>query len=441
MVVINVLRSTIVQPAEVTPKRRLWLSNLDLVTPHHHTLFVFFYRPDGSANFFDAAVLRDALSQVLVPFYPMAGRLTRGQDGRIAIDCNGEGVLFVEADAETTVDDFGDFAPTSELEQLIPKPNADYTNGISAFPLLLLQVTHFKCGGAALGVGTQHHVVDGSSAIHLMNSWTDVARGVGIAVQPVIDRTLLRARDPPNPSFTHIEYQPPPSMNTSAAQVASPAAVRIFKLTREQLNLLKAKAPPGDSYSTYVLLATHVWRCVCIARDLPPDQMTKMYIATDGRQRVQPPLPQGYFGNAIFTTTPIAAAGEVTSPEGGPSPAAKTIKEGLVRMDANYLQSALDYLEMQPNLEALVRGARTYRCPTLGLTSWTHMPIYDIDFGWGRPIFMGPARIGYEGLAFVLPSAAGDGGLSVAISLQPDHMLKFQKLIYDIYFEVRLSML
>ncbi|KAG6517951.1 hypothetical protein ZIOFF_021351 [Zingiber officinale] len=106
MVVINVLRSTIVQPAEATPKRRLWLSNLDLVTPHHHTLFVLFYRPDGSANFFDAAVLRDALSQ---------------------------------ADAETTVDDFGDFAPTRELEQLIPKLNADYTNGISAFPLLLLQ--------------------------------------------------------------------------------------------------------------------------------------------------------------------------------------------------------------------------------------------------------------------------------------------------------------
>ncbi|KAG6520821.1 hydroxycinnamoyltransferase-like [Zingiber officinale] len=432
MAVINVRRSTMVRPAEATPHRRLWLSNLDLVTPHHHTLSVYFYRPGGSANFFDAAVLRDALARVLVPFYPMAGRLARGEDGRIVIDCNGEGALFVEADAEATVDD--DFAPTGELEQLVPKPNADYTDGISAFPLLLLQVTHFKCGGAALGVGTQHHVVDGVSGLHLINSWSDVARGLGISVQPVIDRTLLRARDPPNPSFPHIEYQPPPSMkNTTAAQIPVPAAaVRIFKLTREQLNLLKAKSPPGGSYSTYVLLAAHVWRCACIARDLPPDQMTKMYIATDGRQRVQPPLPQGYFGNVVFTTTPIAEAGEVTSPEGGPSPAAKTIQEALVRMDASYLQSALDYLEMQPNLEALVRGAHTYRCPTLGLTSWARLPIHDADFGWGRPIFMGPARIGYEGLAFVLPSAAGDGGLSVAISLQPDHMLKFQKLVYDI---------
>ncbi|XP_042472146.1 shikimate O-hydroxycinnamoyltransferase-like [Zingiber officinale] len=137
MVVINVLRSTIVQPAEATPKRRLWLSNLDLVTPHHHTLFVLFYRPDGSANFFDAAVLRDALSQ----------------DGRIAIDCNGEGVLFVEADAETTVDDFGDFAPTRELEQLIPKLNADYTNGISAFPLLLLQALPLRLPSFTFSIG------------------------------------------------------------------------------------------------------------------------------------------------------------------------------------------------------------------------------------------------------------------------------------------------
>ncbi|KAG6520840.1 hypothetical protein ZIOFF_017901 [Zingiber officinale] len=307
-----------------------------------------------------------------------------------------------------------------------------------------LVVTHFKCGGAALGVGMQHHAADGFSGLHFINSWSDVARGIGITIQPFIDRTLLRARDPPNPSFTHIEYLPPPSMkdslpsNTmpptinSAKSSSSTTAVNIFKLTREQLNLLKAKAPPGGNYSTYVLLAAHVWRCTCIARDLQPDQMTKMYIATDGRQRIQPPLPQGYFGNVIFTATPIAPASEVASSEGGPSPAAKTILEALSRMDASYLQSALDYLEMQPDLGALVRGAHTFRCPNIGLTSWVRLPIHDADFGWGRPIFMGPGGIAYEGLSFVLPSPTGDGSLSLAISLQPDHMLKFQKLIYDI---------
>ncbi|XP_042474076.1 hydroxycinnamoyltransferase-like [Zingiber officinale] len=442
MVMINVRRSTMVRPAEPTPQRRLWNSNLDLVVPRLHTPVVYFYRPVGSANFFDAEMMRDALARALVPFYPMAGRLARDEDGRIEIDCNGEGVLFVEADAEATVDDFGDFAPTMELKQLIPK--VDYTEDISAFPLLVVQVTHFKCGGAALGVGLQHYAADGFSGLYFLNSWSDVARGIGITIQPFIDRTLLRARDPPNPSFTHIEYLPPPSMkdslpsNTmpptinSAKSSSSTTAVNIFKLTREQVDLLKAKAPPGGNYSTYVLLAAHVWRCTCIARDLQPDQMTKMYIATDGRQRMQPPLPQGYFGNVIFSATPIAPAGEVASSEGGPSPAAKTILETLSRMDASYLQSALDYLEMQPDLGALVRGARTFSCPNIGITSWVRLPIHDADFGWGRPIFMGPGGIPYEGLSFVLPSPTGDGSLSLAISLQADHMLKFQKLIYDI---------
>ncbi|KAG6520834.1 hypothetical protein ZIOFF_017895 [Zingiber officinale] len=143
MVVINVRRSTMVRPAEPTPQRRLWNSNLDLVVPRLHTPVVYFYRPVGSANFFDAEMMRDALARALVPFYPMAGRLARDEDGRIEIDCNGEGVLFVEADAEATVDDFGDFAPTMELKQLIPK--VDYTEDISAFPLLVVQVLTAFC--------------------------------------------------------------------------------------------------------------------------------------------------------------------------------------------------------------------------------------------------------------------------------------------------------
>ncbi|CAL9099438.1 unnamed protein product [Musa acuminata var. zebrina] len=445
MVEINVRRSTMVRPAEPTPRRQLWNSNLDLVVPRFHTPSVYFYRPDGSADFFDAAVMRDALARALVLFYPMAGRLGRDEDGRIEIDCNGQGVLFVEADTGASVDDFGDFAPTMELKQLIPK--VDYTDDISAFPLLVLQVTYFKCGGVSLGVGMQHHVADGFSGLHFINSWSDVARGVGIAVRPFIDRTLLRARDPPTPSYPHVEYQPAPPMKNAPPATTSPpinsvkaagaaaTAVNIFKLTRAQLNLLKSKAAPGGAFSTYALLAAHVWRCVCVARDLPPDQPTKMYIATDGRQRLRPKLPEGYFGNVIFTATPVALAGEVAAAAaagGVPALAAGRIQESLARMDNEYLWSALDYLEMQPDLGALVRGAHTFRCPNIGLTSWVRLPIHDADFGWGRPVFMGPGGIAYEGLAFVLPSPTGDGSLSVAISLQPDHMQKFQKLIYDI---------
>ncbi|XP_072977582.1 hydroxycinnamoyltransferase-like [Typha angustifolia] len=432
---ISVRQSTMVEPAEPTPRRRLWNSNLDLVVPRFHTPSVYFYRPTGSPDFFDAAVLKSALARALVPFYPMAGRLARDEDGRIEIDCNGAGVLFVEADSDSTVDDFGDFAPTMKLKQLIP--TVDYTDDISTYPLLVLQVTHFKCGGVSLGVGMQHHVADGFSGLHFINSWSDVAHGLPIAVPPFIDRTLIRARDPPTPSFPHVEYHPPPSMQvttppsttTTTTKASSPStAVSIFKLSCSHLSLLRKKLPhDSPRFTTYALLAAHVWRCACLARGLPDDQMTKMYIATDGRQRIRPPLPEGYFGNVIFTATPIASAREVI---GGGAPG--KIQVALSRMDEPYLKSALDYLEVQADLTALVRGAHTFRCPNLGLTSWARLPIYDADFGWGKPIYMGPGSIAYEGLAFVLPSPNGDGSLSLAISLQAEHMEKFRKLIYDI---------
>jgi shikimate O-hydroxycinnamoyltransferase len=71
----------------------------------------------------------------------MAGRLRRDEDGRIEINCNAEGVLFVEAETTSVIDDFTDFAPTLELKQLIP--TVDYSGGISTYPLLVLQVCIF----------------------------------------------------------------------------------------------------------------------------------------------------------------------------------------------------------------------------------------------------------------------------------------------------------
>lgn len=178
------------------------------------------------------------------------------------------------------------------------------------------------------------------------------------------------------------------------------------------------------------MLAGHVWRSVCKARGLADDQESKLYIATDGRFRLVPPLPPGYFGNVIFTATPIAAAGDLIS-----KPlwyGASRIHDALARMDNDYLRSALDHLELQPDLKALVRGAHTFKCPNLGITSWARLPIHDADFGWGRPIFMGPGGIAYEGLSFVLPSPSNDGSLSIAISLQAEHMKLFSKLLYEI---------
>ena len=78
-----------------------------------------------------------------------------------------------------------------------------------------------------------------------------------------------------------------------------------------------------------------------------------MYVAVDSRVRLQPPLPRGYFGNAIFMATPMALAGDLISKP--IDSAASIIHEVLAQIDDEYLRSALDYLELQDDLTDLVR--------------------------------------------------------------------------------------
>lgn len=135
---LTVKESLMVKPSKPTPNQRLWNSNLDLVVGRIHILTVYFYRPNGSSNFFDSGVLKKALADVLVSFFPMAGRLGKDGDGRVEINCNGEGVLFVEAEADCSIDDFGEITPSPELRKLAP--TVDYSGEISSYPLFITQV-------------------------------------------------------------------------------------------------------------------------------------------------------------------------------------------------------------------------------------------------------------------------------------------------------------
>ncbi|KAJ6761482.1 TRICHOTHECENE 3-O-ACETYLTRANSFERASE [Salix koriyanagi] len=104
---INTKESIIVRPSQDIPQQRLWVSNMDLLHPRYYLPTVYLYKPNGSSDFFEAEVLKEALRKVLVPFYPVAGRLARDENGRVEINCNGEGVLLVVADPDSTTEELG----------------------------------------------------------------------------------------------------------------------------------------------------------------------------------------------------------------------------------------------------------------------------------------------------------------------------------------------
>ncbi|XVF89295.1 hypothetical protein PTKIN_Ptkin19aG0118800 [Pterospermum kingtungense] len=421
---IIIRESSMVRPAQDTPKGRLWLSNLDLANIRFHIRTVYFYKPNGCSDFFQPQLLKEALSKVLVPFYPVAGRLGCDENGRLEVICNEGGVLFVEAESTADMDQLiEDLTDTSGVSQLVPK--VDYSGGISSYPLLLLQVTTFKCGGVCLGHGLQHTFTDGLSAFQFINSWADIARGSAPGVVPYIDRTLLRARVPPTPTFDHVEYHPPPTLNNSSTHSdPKPPVVSIFKLTVDQINTLKAKLS-GTKYSTYKILCAHMWRCSSKARGLSDDQATRLQIPIDGRSRLNPPLPQGYLGNVILHAKPIVLVGDLLS-----EPLTNTVKaidESVKQVNDEYVRSVIDYLEKAPDV-----NEQPPRCPNLSIRTWVWLPTYDADFGWGRPIYIRPSTIFLEGKILMLRSPTDDGSLLLMTCLETSHIELFAKFLYDL---------
>ena len=132
MMPVEVVDTALVAPSEETPRQPLWLSNLDLAVPRTHTPLVYYYpapAQGGAAAGFESDRLKAAL----------AGRLGgAAPDGRLQIDCNGEGALFVVARADLTGDDiFEDFEPSPEIRRaFVPSPQPDE----ASCPMAVFQV-------------------------------------------------------------------------------------------------------------------------------------------------------------------------------------------------------------------------------------------------------------------------------------------------------------
>ncbi|XP_051114082.1 rosmarinate synthase-like [Andrographis paniculata] len=420
-------------PATGSPPRgtTLWLSNLDMMYRlESYVNCTFFFRSD---TFFVSSLLKATLSRALVEFYPLAGRLKRvdHQNG-FEIECNGEGVLYIEATANGALLDLGaDLGPRPDLTFA---PVVDYSKGASALPLFVVQVTRFTCGGVCLGFALSHYVCDGFSLLQFLRTWADIARGAGITAPPFHDRqAVLSARHPPQPEFDHIEYHPPPTLiHPITSTTNNNTSYKKFRLTPDQVKALKESSLLSSTnignYTTYEVLAGHVWRCVSMARRLPKNQPTKLHMAVDGRERLLPRLPRGYFGNVVFSATPIALAGDLQENPVGFS--VLKVHEALVRMDDRYLRSAIDYLEaVRQGGPAISKYLFDYRSPNLGIISWARLPMYE-DFGLGKPVYAGWGSIPAEGISHVLPTH--DGTLLYAIALPEQEMAIFEKLFYEL---------
>ncbi|XP_057420352.1 hydroxycinnamoyl-CoA:piscidic acid hydroxycinnamoyltransferase-like [Lotus japonicus] len=443
-------------PAEHTPNTDLWLSPSDQVTRWTHASTIYVYKEAPNHDAMDT--MRDSLSKILVHYYPLAGRLSWIEGHRLKLNCNAKGAILLEAESTKTLSSYGDFTPSDTIKNELT-PTVDYTQPIEDLPLLIVQVTRFKGTkeGLVIGIALNHVLCDGLAAIHFKNSWAKLCKG-DVELDhtekfPFLDRTVMNSST--RPRFDHPELKPLPLLLGSTDPVAErehERAVAVLRLTKEQVATLKEKTNNGSleeqealsprPYSTYEVVSAHVWKCLTKARGLDGAQPTVVRVTADIRSRLNPPLPMNYFGNALAVSlTPTCFARDVLS-----NPlrfCARKIREAVELLKDDYVRSQLDYIQCQEQIDSIRashlepgkrKNAPFYGNPNLMIVSWMSMPVYEADFGWGKPAHFGPAAVFPDDIVYINRSSNGDWSIPVCAHLQKRHMELFNKFFYqDIY--------
>lgn len=383
----------LVTPAKPTPHEFKLLSDIDdqqglrfkMSTIH------FFDHSPSRRGHDPAKVIKTALAKTLVFYYPLAGRLREGPNGKLIVECNAEGIVLVEADADVRLDQFGYFPrPPFPCEKELIYDVEGSAGGITGGPLFLIQVTRLKCGGFILAVRYNHVIADGLGLLQFLEAVTEMARGLDApTVQPIWARELLIARDKEHQQLTSTD-----SEFTSTPIQLQPAEEdlvhRYFFFRPKDISTLKTVlvAPHlRGSSSRFEVLMALIWRSRSIAlfSDVPDEQVCAAF-HVNGRGKSNPPLlPEGYYGNAFAVSVARSTAGELSS-----QPLDYAVE--LVRK-AKTSATLADFLEGRlrvtlADLNVPFRVGRSYLVSDVSSVAYNKL-----DFGWGKPVYSAPALL------------------------------------------------
>jgi len=419
--------AVLVAPSLPTPKEYLYLSNIDdQATLRFHGHVVQFYRFDPSKRGEDPArVIRQGLADVLVFYYPFAGRVRDAPAGKLVVECTGEGVMFVEANADVALEEFGDLQPYFPCWQDLVH-DVPGSQNITNSPLLLIQVTRLRCGGFIFAITFNHTMTDGLGLVQFMNALAEMTKGATRpSVLPVWERENLRPRTNPIVKFPHYEYD---QIEDKDGQMvpANELIHNSFFLGHKVIESLKRQAVGQGKYSTFEVLSAFLWRLRTKAVQLPAAQEVRFIFVVNARTKSDPPLPEGFYGNGISLACARTTAEELANKP--LSFAVKLINEAKMAVNDEYIRSVIDFMELKGRPHCTV-------VDTFFVSDITKIGFRDVNFGWGRAVYAVPGGVGVvPGLInflFSHSNKSGVEGIVVPICLPSAAMRRFQAEISD----------
>uniref|UniRef100_M8BWW1 Anthranilate N-benzoyltransferase protein 1 n=1 Tax=Aegilops tauschii TaxID=37682 RepID=M8BWW1_AEGTA len=395
--------------------------------------------------------LRQALARALVPFYPLAGRMATGPEGRLEIDCNGEGALFVVARADFTGDEmFRDFEPSPEARRLLVPFAASGDP-----PCLLAMVQWSLIGekdylsswllrGISASAGARMAVRDHCDLDYTTEPnlffWLAVRECTVARTGRLTDCRPVNSQSTGEVTFLkcggvavgtgmhHVTMDGAGAIQfirtwTTLARGLDAASVHPSPPVHDR-TVLRARSPPHATFEHPVYSPSNL-------NGLPRPFVTRVYA-------VSPKLLAGIKSSCapgVSTYCALTAhlwramcVARGLAPDAESRLRVPATSGSACARSCRPITSATPLVESEKGSQA----ARGQFMPEtdLWVVSWLGMPIHDADFGWGCPKFVAPAQMFGSGTAYVTQAPDKDDGVSVLFALEPEYLQCFEKAFY-----------
>ncbi|KAK4740718.1 hypothetical protein SAY87_024306 [Trapa incisa] len=392
---VEIIKRETIRPSSPTPPelKTFQLSLFDQISPAVYVPLLLFYTNHDEKLSPDelSRRLKLSMSKTLTRFYPFTGRLI----DNMFIECTDQGAVFVEAKVRGCLSDILKEPDMALLGNLIPIDI--FSKEARDGPLLRVQANFFDCGGLVVGICISHKQADAATLCTFVNAWTGEARGMDSIVSPDF---CFSSMFPPMDFLSAL----PEVVMTKKANITKRLVVEPSRIAELKVRAASDNVPRPTAVEAVTAL---VWKAAATAsrKNADPRSAPKKtgMVETEDDAGAELKLPELV---CLLRKGLRKYQGEI-----------REIIGGEVRVE-KILQAGLDFVEHMAE-----EGVDNFNC-----SSWCKFPLYEADFGWGKPVWASLA--GFQFMDMLMTNTAdntADGeGIVVWVALSEADMDLFQ---------------